>query len=227
MLDIIMILILVVSALFGYKKGLIRSALTLCSSVVALVLSFIIYPALNMILKLTPLYTSLYNGTYDKLQGIDFGRGIQSQGQAILENVTWIPEFLAEQIRNNNNTAMYDLLGASTIQEYIAAFITNMIIGMIAILITWIILRVVLAAALRILSSIVEQLPVISSFNRLGGFVFGLAKGVLVLSLIGLIIPLMMSLPAFQEIEQIIQASIFTKWMYENNLIMLIYDHLI
>lgn len=227
MLDAVVILILAIFALVGYKKGLIQSALTLFSSVAALALSFVVYPAVNMILKLTPIYTSIYSGSYEKLQGIDFGKGIQSQGNAILENVTWIPNFLAEQIKNNNNTAMYDLLGANTIQEYIATFIANMIIGMIAILITWVILRVVLGGVLRMIGSIVEHLPVVSSFNHLGGFAFGLLKGVLTLSLIGLLIPLFMTFPAFQEAEQLIQASIVTKWMYEHNLIILIYNQVI
>lgn len=224
MIDLIVVLIIAVFALVGYKRGLIESALTLLSSVAALVLSFIVYPIINMFLKLTPLYMRIYGGTFEKVKGIDFGKGIQSQGNAILENVTWIPNFLAEQIKNNNNTAMYDLLGVTTIQEYISTFITNMIISLIAILVTWILLKVVLAGVLRIIGSVIEHLPVISSFNHLGGLAFGIIKGLLTLSIIGLIIPLLITLPTFQEIEQLIEGSMIAKWMYENNLIILIYN---
>lgn len=227
MIDLIVILILIIFAVIGYKKGLIRSAITLCSSIVALVLSFIVYPAINMILKLTPMYTSIYEGVFKKIEAIDFGKGIQSQGNAIVENITWLPEFLTMQIKNNNNTAMYELLGVKTIQEYISIYIANMIISMIAILITWFLLKVILVAVLRMLGSIIEHLPVISSFNHVSGLIFGLVKGILTLSLIGLIIPLFITVPAFQDISQSIEASILTRWLYDNNFILMIYNYFI
>lgn len=227
MIDLIVILILLIFAVIGYKRGLIRSAITLCSSIVALVLSFIVYPAINMMLKLTPMYTSIYEGVFKKVEAIDFGRGIQSQGNAIVENITWLPEFLTIQIKNNNNTAMYELLGVKTIQEYISMYIANMIVSLIAILITWFLLKVILGTMLRMLGSIIEHLPVISSFNHGSGLIFGLLKGIVTLSVIGLIIPLFITLPAFQNISQNIEASILTKWMYDNNFILMLYNYFI
>ena len=227
MIDLIVILILVIFAVIGYKRGLIRSAITLCSSIVALVLSFVVYPAINMMLKLTPMYTSIYEGVFKKIEAIDFGRGIQSQGNAIVENITWLPEFLTIQIKNNNNTAMYELLGVKTIQEYISMYIANMIVSLIAILITWFLLKVILGTVLRMLGSIIEHLPVISSFNHGSGLIFGLVKGIVTLSVIGLIIPLFITLPAFQNISQSIETSVLTKWMYDNNFILMIYNYFI
>lgn len=227
MIDLIVILILVIFAVIGYKRGLIRSAITLCSSIVALVLSFIVYPAINMMLKLTPIYTSIYEGVFKKIEAIDFGRGIQSQGNAIIENITWLPEFLTIQIKNNNNTAMYELLGVKNIQEYISMYIANMIVSLIAILITWLLLKVILGTILKMLASIIEHLPVISSFNHGIGLVFGLLKGAITLSAIGLLIPVFITLPAFQNISQNIESSILTKWMYDNNFILMLYNYFI
>lgn len=227
MIDLIVILILIIFATLGYKRGLIQSVITLCSSIVALVLSFVVYPAINMFLKLTPLYASVYEGVFKKIEVIDFGKGIQSQGEAILQNITWLPQFLTMQIKNNNNTAMYELLGVKTIQEYISIYIANMIISLIAILITWFLLKFVLVVILRAIGSIIEHLPVISSFNNGGGLIFGLIKGTLTLSVIGLVIPMFITLPAFQDISQSIEASILTKWMYDNNFILLLYNYLI
>lgn len=227
MIDMIILLILIIFAIVGYKKGLIQSVITLCSSIVALVLSFVVYPALNMILKITPLYTNIYNGVFTKVESIDFGKGIQTQGNAIVNNITWLPEFLTEQIKNNNNTAMYEALGVTNIQEYVSTYVANMINSLIAILLTWFLLKIILVAVLRLIGSIIEHIPVVSSFNRGGGFILGLIKGLLTLSIIGLIIPLFITLPASQELSQAIEASTITKWLYDNNLILLIYHYLI
>ena len=227
MIDLIVILVVIAFAIIGYKKGLIRSVTTLCSSIVALVLSFIIYPAINMILKLTPIYTSIYQGVFKKIEVIDFGKGIQSQGNAILENITWLPDFLTMQIKNNNNTVMYELLGAKTIQEYISSYITHMIVNMIALLITWFFLKVILGTVFRILGSVVEQLPVVSTLNRGTGLFFGLLKAVVTLSIVGLIVPVLITNPELQSISQSIEASIITKWLYNNSFILMIYNYLI
>lgn len=227
MIDLSIILIMIVFGVVGYKKGFIRSITTLCSSIIALILSFIIYPIVNMLLKLTPIYTSIYQGVFKKIEIIDFGKGIQSQGNAILENITWLPDFLTMQIKNNNNTAMYELLGAATIQEYISSYVTHMIMSMLALLITWILLKVVLGIVFRILGSIIENLPVMSSLNRCAGLFFGLLKGVIALSILSLIVPLLITSPVFENISQSIEGSILIRWLYENNFILIMYNYFI
>lgn len=227
MIDRIILVILIGFAIIGYKRGLIQSLITLCSSVVALVLSFAGYPILNMILKRSPLYSSIYTGVFTKVESIDFGKGIQTQGNAIVSKMTWLPEFLTEQIKNNNNTAMYEVLGVTSIQEYVSTYVTNMIISLSAILLTWFLVKIILVVVLSIIGGVIEHLPIISSFNRGGGFLFGLIKGLFTLSVIGLIIPLVITLPAFQEWAQVIETSVITKWLYENNLILLAYHYFV
>lgn len=225
MTDAIVIAILLIFALVGYKKGLIRSALSLVSTGVALILSFIVYPLVNMLLKVTPIYIGIYEGTLKKVEAIDFGKGLQTQGNAILTNMNWLPQIVTEQVRSNNNAAMYEMLGVRTLQEYIATYVTNMIISLLAILITWFIIKVLLAGGLRAMGGIIEHLPVISTFNRGGGFIFGILKGVVTLSLIGLIIPVFINYPFFQMLSEAIDGSTLTKWLYDNNFILLIYNH--
>ena len=227
MIDIIVCLILLVFGLIGYKKGLVRSALTLVSSVASLLVAFIGYPIIKAILKVTPICTMIYEGILDKVSGIDFGVGVQSQANAILEKVNWVPQVITEQIKNNNNAAMYEFLGVENLHQYIAMYLTNLVLGLLAIIIGWFIIRVVMASILKILSGIVEHLPVISSFNRGGGLLLGILKGVLTLSIIGLIMPLFASYPSFQELYQSIEASYITKWLYENNFILLIYNYFV
>ena len=122
---------------------------------------------------------------------------------------------------------MYELLGVQNIQEYIATYVADIMISLIAILLTWVILKVVFVGCLRVIGRIIEHLPVISSFNRVGGFLFGFVKGILMISLIGLLIPLFITLPAFQALSQSIEASVITKWLYEHNFILMIYNYLI
>lgn len=225
MVDLVILIIMLLFIAIGAQRGLIRTLITLGSSIAALILSLMVYPVINGILKLTALYTTIYTGVLEKVRGIDFGRGIQSQGNAITENITWLPGFLTEQIKNNNNTAMYEILGVHTIQEYISTYVTNMIISMIAILVTWFLIKVVLMGALRVMGSVVEQLPVISSFNKMGGAIVGLIKGILTLSIIALVMPTFITIPSLNELGQMLQESFLVQYLYNHNLVIWLYNY--
>lgn len=223
-MDGIIIAILLLFALVGYSRGLVRSACTFVSSILALALSFIIYPIINFMLKMTPAYTEFYKATLDRIEKIDFGQGIQTQGENIIAQINWLPSIISEQIKANNNAATYEMLQVGTLQEYITTYITNMVIALLAIFITWIIIKLVIVGLINIVGGIVEHLPVISTFNHLGGFIFGIMKGILMLSLIALIVPIFIENPLMESIRQSIDSSILAKWLYENNLILLIYN---
>lgn len=226
MLDIIVLVILLMFALVGSRKGLINTVLTFLSSLGALILSFILYPAVNMLLKITPLYTYINERVSQKIASINFGTGIQSQGNAITEKLTWLPEFISESLIKNNNTEVYKVLGAHNVMDYVSISITNIIIAMLALLVTWFILKFVLVGSLQMVGTLVAKLPVISSFNKLGGFCIGLAKGLLTFWIVVLIVPCIITNPDYQGLETYIQGSILFKWLYENNLILIIFKQL-
>lgn len=226
MLDIIVLGILLIFALIGSHRGLIDAVLTFLSSLGALILAFIVYPLVNIVLKLTPLYTYINEWVSDKVSTINFGTGVQSQGKAIAENLTWLPEFISEALIKNNNTEVYKALGVQSIMDYVSISITNIIMVMLAVLITWLILKVVLVGSLRMVGNMVAQLPVISSLNKLGGFCIGLLKGLLTFWIIALIVPCIIAIPSYQGLEVYIQGSILFKWLYENNLVLFVFGQL-
>lgn len=226
MLDLSVIIVVSIFGIIGYKRGFIKSILTFGTSIIALVLSFIVYPMMTMLLRITPVYTWIYQTISKKVEDISFGGGLQSQGDAITKNITWMPDILVEQVKNNNNTAMYDLLGATNIKEYISLYVTQMLMGMLALFLTWVVLKIILTTVIKLLSGIIEHLPIISTFNKQGGGCLGIIKGILMLSIVGLIIPILIEIPSIQSIYLEIQSSYLSKWLYENNLIIMVYNYL-
>lgn len=226
MLDLSVIIVVSIFGIIGYKRGFIKSILTFGTSIIALVLSFIVYPMMTMLLRITPIYTWIYQTISKKVEDISFGGGLQSQGEAITKNITWMPDILVEQVKNNNNTAMYDLLGATNIKEYISLYVTQMLMGMLALFLTWVVLKIIITTVIKLLSGIIEHLPIISTFNKQGGVCLGIIKGILMLSIVGLIIPILIEIPSIQSIYLEIQSSYLSKWLYENNLIIMVYNYL-
>lgn len=224
-IDIIVVGLILLAAVVGYKKGLINMITTLLSNVCALVLSIIIYPVIYNVLKLTPIYIRVQEWVKEKVGVVDFGAGLQTQGKAIINNLDWLPEFMSEALVQNNNTEVYKVLGVNNITDYISVSISNVIMALLAILVTWLVLNVILAGGFKMLGKVVASVPIISNVNQLGGLVVGGIKGLLLISIIGLIIPLIMTMPGCEVITQYIEESYLTKWLYENNLILAVINY--
>lgn len=224
MIDIIVIVTLIIFAKAGYRNGLVRSLLTFISSILALVGSFLIVPSVTEFLKATSMYNWISNTISSKVGQITFSGGIQSQGEAISNNITWLPEILTEQIKLDNNSAMYDALGANNITEYVSLYISEMVLGLVAVVVTWIVFKIIIEMAITVVAATIEHLPIIGTLNSYGGLVVGLMKGVLMFSIIGLIIPFISGIPGFEGIIPFVQDSTVTKYMYENNLIVEVFN---
>lgn len=225
MLDLVIIIIMLIFALVGYKRGLLDAIMSLVGSVGSLVLAFIVYPTVNVVLKLTPLYSWINEWVENKMSAINFGTGIQTQGNAITEKITWLPKFISEELVRNNNTEVYEMLGVKNIVDYVSVSISNIIIAMIALLVTWILLKVIFTGSLRTIGKMIANLPIISNLNRLGGGIVGIIKGLLTLWIVGLIVPFIMTIPSYEVIGTYIETSVVTKWIYDNNLVIMIFNH--
>ncbi len=224
MIDILVVVSLLVFSYVGYKRGLVRSVLTLLSSVLALGAAFIVQPIISSFLKGTGIYTWIYTNVANKIGEIDFGLGIQSQSNAIIENITWLPEILVEKIKLNNNFEMYSSLGANNITEYISICISNILIGLLSILIMWIIFKIAIAFLIGFISTVVEHLPIISTLNKYGGLGIGVIKGLFMISLIFLMLPIINEVSIFTGVVNLVNEGAISSWLYENNIIVGVFN---
>jgi hypothetical protein len=224
MLDLVILCIIILFGIIGYYTGLVKTIITLISSIVALILSFLMYPVVNTLLKLTPIYTYMNKWIGNRLTDIDFGTRLQSQGNVITNNITWLPKFMSEQIVKNNNQEVYKLLEVSNVKDYVSIYVTNIVIGMLAILITWLFLNILLAFFLKTAHALVSHLPVVSQVNKLGGGVIGIAKGLMIIWGIYLLVPIFITNPSFYKINEYMSESYLAKWLYENNMILIAFN---
>lgn len=224
MLDLGIIGVILFFGIVGYHRGLIKTLMTLLSSVIALILSFIMYPMINALLRLTPIYTYTNKWVAHRIEGINFGTGVQTQGSAIIENITWMPSFISEELIKNNNQEVYKLLNVSSITDYISSYLTNIIISLLAVIITWLILKILLVFFLETANGIASHVPIVSNINKVGGGLIGIGKGLLAIWIICLVVPIIITYPIFEGINSYIIESYVGKWLYENNMILMAFN---
>ena len=181
MLDIIILLIFAAFIFYGWRKGLVITVYNLLSFVAAILLSRIIYPVVARALRSGGIFLSLRDRVFEGMEW-RINDALEAAGGVIGElffKALKLPSFITSALDKNYNAPAADRVTPFTdISTYICGFIANFIISVFAMLIT----IAVIFIAIKIVGSILKiitRLPVIKTFDKLGGIAAGAVFGVI------------------------------------------------
>lgn len=193
-IDLGILLIILISTFIGYKKGLIKVAFGLLSFVIALIIALLLYkPISNFITNYTPIPEKIETQIENRISSAD-----DKETQ----------NFVSNYYRNIKN--------AST--SLIAHNITTSIINISSALIVFILSRILLFF-LKFSTDLIAKLPLIKQFNHIGGFLYGLLAGFLVIYLLFTLITIIAPIVNLNNMITLINSSIIGNIMYNNNII--------
>ena len=205
-IDIILIALMAVSIFLGYKKGLVKVAVKLCAFLIAVIVTLVFYrPVSNLIITNTEIDEKIEN--------------------VIIENGTKKLEEANEEEKNNLLENMQAYVGnaiAETQNEIVQSVADELSVKLINIAVIvglFIITRLVLIL-LVFISDIITSLPIIKQFNELGGVIYGIIRGLAVIYAILAIVFFIDSVSSNDGIVTLINSSIVTKFMYNNNILL-------
>ncbi|MCL2047736.1 MAG: CvpA family protein [Defluviitaleaceae bacterium] len=197
-LDIGIIIVVLGCALIGYRRGLIRTVYGLVSFFVAMLLANRLYPYVANFLNGTRLYTVIQESIKSSLGIGDMVTEIAVERQEEVIEALRLPVKIRELLLERFNPDIHGILRVDTIEENISAFFANMATNGIALVLVFIIV-VILMYLIGFLVDIVGKLPIISTFNNVGGFIFGGLLGAGISWLIVLALSLFITTPEVME----------------------------
>ena len=193
-IDGVIVLFILLSVFFGYKKGLVSLGIHLVAFVVALVIAFILYrPIGNLIINTTGIDESLQGSIETKLE-----------------------EIVGSEETDAVSTLIGDIQN-SAVSETARSLSMNIIYGG-----TIIILFIILRIALVFISAIanwVAELPILKQANKAGGIIYGLLRGVLIVYVVLLIINLVITFNPQGTLNEYIGQTYLAKAMLEYNIL--------
>lgn len=139
---------------------------------------------------------------------------IPKETQTNLIKKAGLPQFIEDGLVENNNDETYKELGITTFQEYIGAYVTKIIMNIIAFLLTFFIAGIIMRVIIYALA-IMEELPVIHGINRLAGGAAGIVMGFIIVWVVFLVLTLMYE----SEIGEMC-----FKWIQESWILQLLYN---
>lgn len=219
-MDLIVILIIAVPAIIGYRKGFIYACIGFLPVVVSFFGVKIISPICSKFLRKTALFDFFKENVYEGLNlGSLLGEKTE-QSQTVLIDQMNIPDFLKSALLENNNSVVHSLFQTEKLQDYIASYFANICLNIISIVFVAVVLYIIMKLFLGALN-IVSKLPIISTVNRICGLAIGGAKGIFVVWFVGIILMFFYYNEAFQQFFILLEKSHVTMFLYHHNLLLM------
>lgn len=202
--------IIIINALIGRKVGLIKIVFSLFSFIITMLITSWISPKVNIYLKNNETF---YQKTYQKVEGTLALNERETTDQDDMIDKLPLPRSIRENLKENKEKQ------EENIKSYIITRVTGIVINAFAFILTYIIVYIVLwiiSAAIKIVS----KLPIISTINKLTGFIVGGMQGVFIVWLLFLLFTVFsgseLSQWAFRQIEE----SSILSYIYNKNIIL-------
>lgn len=198
-IDIILVLIVALSAFLGYKKGLVELGAKLFAGIIAIVITLIIYkPVGNIVIKNTSIDEKIENTILEKTTNvidenskISDNKYIQDASDNAVSQVK--EEVLPEQARN------------------IAVNVVYVATALILFIVSKIVLSIVIS-----LANAIASLPILKQFNEIGGFLYGLVRGAIISLVLILVIGTVAKLNPNGSLSKNVESTCLLKEVYDN-----------
>ncbi len=192
-IDVIIVAIILLSTFLAYRKGLITLAIQLVAFVIAIVLTLLLYkPVSNVIINVTGIDEAIQNA-------------ILEEANDIMTNDEEGANQVVETIQNN------------MLPETARTISINIIEGAV-ILILYIVIRIALKFVTA-LANLVSKLPVLNQLNQLGGIIYGILRGVLIVYVALLLVNLSGEIEPQNQVYTAVEESYIGRVMNENNIL--------
>ena len=130
-----------------------------------------------------------------------------------------LPVFLKEVILENNNSEIYKELNVSSFPEYVASYISRMVVKILSFLVTFL-LAVIIVKALMAAVDIIGELPAIGFLNHFGGGVIGAVTALLLVWLGFLVLTILYSGTVGKACFEMIESSRILTFLYDKNILL-------
>lgn len=218
LVDIIIIVIVAIFVLIGWKRGLLLSVYSLLSMFIAVALACMLSPLVSSAIEAAGVQDKLETNITEYLDTRlteKFGENADITVDEASDELM-LPSFITGKLSDGVKESAQNTI--HSISQSIASNAAEFVCTMIAFLIVFIVVLIILHV-IKIVLKIASRLPVLKQADALGGLIVGFVEGILFICILTLILSVFASSPSTQSIVSSVQNSHIGKFFYENNFI--------
>ncbi len=221
-IDIIVLAFMGFQLMMGYVKGAIKSLFDLLGYVFAAIIAYIFYiPVKKLLIDVTPIDESIAQFVTARLQSLGASSVQATVSTSDLDAMSKLP--LPEHIKSAMERFLTDSM--SSVSQNVTTEVTNFLMTIIAVIGIFLVTLI----AVKIIASMLDlmaQLPVVSTFNKIGGVLFGAVKGYIVISLLFLIFITFFSTSDNSALQQSMNSSLTAPFFINYNVFLLVVSYI-
>ena len=203
--DLVILAIMILCIIIGYVRGLTGSLIKILSFVLSIVIAFILFiPISNLIIDKTQIDENLEQTIRETIIGNE-----QNKEENMPQAIT---DYIGQKVENVADDAK-EAIADSTARDVAVTIVKA---G------TWILLFIIariLLIFLRFITALIAKLPVIKQCDILGGIIYGIIEGLIIiyvlLAIISFVSPMLSG-----NLANAIDKSYIGSIMYNNNLLL-------
>lgn len=146
-------------------------------------------------------------------------KGIAPDVQASMIQESDFPNVLKLALLKNNNLNVYEALGVTTFPQYIASYISGILIHILSFLIAFVLVKILAWACIAAVD-IISELPVMGRITKITGGIAGAAVALIEVWIFFVVITVLCTTVIGQVCLEQIEQSPFLRFLYENNFIL-------
>jgi uncharacterized membrane protein required for colicin V production len=214
--DLTFILIIIITAVTSYRRGLLLTLLTAVSGFISLALVWLVAPHLSC------LFVDL--GVFDGLRkniesAIAAQIGAAGTGAAKALGGLGVPAAWQEAVAAESGAA------GSGASAALADSLTRLMTSVATVFIVFILFSIVVRFVVKPLANAVNRIPVIGTVNRIGGLLFGLLFGIFLTCI--LVVLLNALVPAVPSLKAGLESSALVSWFSAHDLFGLVAEKIL
>lgn len=211
-IDLVIVAIIALCILLGYRKGLTGSLLKIVSFVLALIIAFILFkPVSNFVIDNTNWDENLEQAIRQSILKQEEPKDDKEQTKQSMPDV--MMNYINEAVEKAGNEAKNAIIDATA--RDLSVTIINVAVAIALFIISKIILLFI-----KGLANLLTKLPVIKQFDKLGGILYGVLQSLVIIYIIFAIISFVSPMMDGTGIIEGIKKSFIGSMMYDNNLLL-------
>lgn len=212
---IAVVAILVVNSLIGMKAGMIKTIFSLCSMVIALLLTVWLSPYVNDYMRGNDKIYEAVSTKVEKILPVIDKSSDKNEQVTLIEGMS-LPKSIKDALIENNNADAYKKLAVKNFKDYVKGYVTGIVINALAFSLTFIVILILLWV-ISIALDIISKLPLLNQINKLAGLIAGFVHGVVLVWLLFIILTVFSSSEIGQKAMVMIGENQFLSLLYDYN----------
>ncbi|MCT4618089.1 MAG: CvpA family protein [Marinisporobacter sp.] len=218
-MDVLILVILVINVIKGWKNGLILSFFKMSSLIVAGIVAKIYYPNLSQYIMANSTILAKVQEVIGQRVQVTYNNSVAAStmtGNTNIFEILKLPKGIENLFMKSETMREYSNQAMEGVYTYLSDILARMFIDFISIVIIFFVIRILLFIIGYILDGI-ATLPVLKQFNCLGGVIFGFSKGLLIVLIFLAVITPFTAMSHSGILIEGLEKSILAKALYYNN----------